>query len=443
MPDCLPFFVESRAKTNQGKYSNTNLYLAQNNTITATNVYLPVHVRAYTQRPDLYLGKNTVVHADNIDVGYGVCVADVSFDSSWTGPSLTVRGSAGGTSRADLEVGRGNGNRAQGHMDLSGGTVDALLGGFVLGRGATSYDNHDGQATFRLSAGTVNANTLTMGLGTRAEGEGELYIAGGTLKAGTIAPGTGSGAVREINFSEGILGNRSGSDLVLEDGIDVTLSGDDTDSFIHADVGQSININAPLGGTGGFAKTGAGSLLLHGDNTFTDAVSVSEGSFGGTGSVDANVEVASNAHVAPGASTGTFTVGGDLSLADGAAYDWEASTEFVHDLLDVQGSLILPAGGSTIDLNLSLYDPKVTDATSDLELFTYNSISGGDFSSINWNINTIGHLWEGTPALFHDTANGAIVLQNVTFAPEPSAAALALIVLSFALCRRRWGRSCS
>src|SRR5262249_4482191 len=59
-------------------------------------------------------------------------------------------------------------NQARGTMDLSGASVDALVDRIVLGRGQIQRDatvrNGDGNGTLTFGGGTIDANTIHMGI---------------------------------------------------------------------------------------------------------------------------------------------------------------------------------------------------------------------------------------------------------------------------------------
>ena len=71
---------------------------------------------------------------------------------------------------------------------------------------------------------------------------------------------------------------------------------------------------AEIGG-GDLTKTGDGTLIFTAANTNSGTVTVSAGTLGGTGSTGGSVIVQSNGSLAPGASAGQFTVGGNLTVS--------------------------------------------------------------------------------------------------------------------------------
>ncbi|OLY76826.1 autotransporter outer membrane beta-barrel domain-containing protein [Pseudomonas sp. ATCC PTA-122608] len=117
---------------------------------------------------------------------------------------------------------------------------------------------------------------------------------------------------------------------------------------------------------GSLIKSGAGSLILTGDNTYrgpttvnggrlavngslTSAVTVNDsGTLGGSGRIAA-LQVNSGGTVAPGNSVGTLQVAGDVNLAAGSTYAVEL-TSTSSDQIVATGKVIL--GGGTVTLAL-------------------------------------------------------------------------------------------
>ncbi|MCF7853657.1 MAG: autotransporter-associated beta strand repeat-containing protein [Candidatus Pacebacteria bacterium] len=424
--------------------------------------------------------------------------ATIIMQSDLVSPSVTLRGKDGGSSEGNIYLGGVNRvvNWGTVSMNLNGASLDGQLNDFVVGTDVKStywyYGN--GSAAFSFDGGTIEAQTVkvaevvansqydgagyvkgTLNVGSDATDggtliadsiligvndsfaentaisgrdndgrvNGTLNLRGGTIRATLIADGGGKGTegddIRVFNWDDGTIGNKSGTDLSITQAItltDLAADGDDTRTF-DVESGHSITVDAAIGESGvngGIAKDGDGTLFLNGENTFTGAVTVNAGTLGGTGSVDGNVTFTSTGtHLAPGASIDTFDIDGDLTLVDGMAYDWEITSEALHDLTAMTGNLIIP-DNATVTLNISLYELRKTSA-SGIELFTYSLLDVADFESIIWDINLIGSYWKGIPEV--DTASGALVLNNVSFVPEPSTVALVGLPLMGLLLRRR------
>ena len=159
--------------------------------------------------------------------------------------------------------------------------------------------------------------------------------------------------------------------------------------------GGGVYFNNTISGTGGITKTGAGTVVLAGSNTYLGATSVDAGTLlvngthtgggtytvssgtmlGGTGSINANVNVQNGGFLSPGAYsiesldvTGAVTLGGTLKI------EIDGSTGLC-DLLDVTSSLDITSGIVDFDVLGVLSSPAYIFAK-------YNSLTGSQFSDV-------------------------------------------------------------
>ncbi|WP_286612939.1 autotransporter outer membrane beta-barrel domain-containing protein [Variovorax jilinensis] len=129
--------------------------------------------------------------------------------------------------------------------------------------------------------------------------------------------------------------------------------------------GFSSEYRGVASGAGALTKIGAGTLTMTGANTYTGATTIAGGTLqvdgslastattvrsgatlGGSGRIAGSVTVQDGGHIAPGASPGTLTIGGDLSLSAGSILDYEFGQANVaggplNDLTVVGGNLLL------------------------------------------------------------------------------------------------------
>ena len=162
-----------------------------------------------------------------------------------------------------------------------------------------------------------------------------------------------------------------------------------------------LAVSGRISGSGfGLEKRGQGTLLLTGANTYTGATNVnagtllvnntsgsgtgsgtvtvnSTGTLGGDGTIGGTVNVLTGGTLAPGASVGTLTVGGDLEFADGGN-NWGAELfEADADRVDVTGTLTL---GDTTALEFVFNAANPFQAGS-YTLASYDTLAG-TFSSV-------------------------------------------------------------
>jgi len=195
-------------------------------------------------------------------------------------------------------------------------------------------------ATFDLSTGgyentgtIANYNQTVAGLNDGSAGGGSVIADSvGATGARTLTLGGGG----TYSFSGTISNNTSGSAATLA----LAKTGTGTQTFSGA--------NAYSGGT----TISGGTLLVNntsGSGTGSGAVAVnSPGALGGTGTIAGSVTVNSGGALAPGASAGTLTLSGDLSL-DTANLNFELGTIAVSDRINLTGALNA-AGTSTFNL---------------------------------------------------------------------------------------------
>jgi len=105
--------------------------LAEDNSITANSLVMGIGTGNNSNTPsELLLGETNTINANQLFIARTKSRATVEFQTGLVAPDVTIRGKAGGSSRADLEIGVQTGSTGStgiGIVDFSGGTVDALL----------------------------------------------------------------------------------------------------------------------------------------------------------------------------------------------------------------------------------------------------------------------------------------------------------------------------
>ena len=364
------------------------------------------------------LGNETTINADSIIV-LGTGGKDNGILRYRTGlsgaPSLTIRGTAGGTSRADIHIaqitsGANASNGATGSIDLvtgaSGSVLDARVGSLNIGSRTTGGSSTT--ASFSMGAGTLDATSINVGnvtsstatlgssfsvgngglvkvgtltLGTRSNGTltSTFTLGGGAVVAAqTIQNGSGS-ATRAFNWNDGTIRNYDAStDLTV--GSNLTLAATGSHVF-DIGTGRTGTVTGAIGETaagGSLTKNGQGKLVLDAANTYTGTTTVNAGTLhlGSGGSIGASTtNIGANATLSglgsiggnttisglhtPGNSAGLQSFGGGLSYTDTATLLWELTDNTTagrgtnFDGVNVTGGTFALDGGANIDLALS------------------------------------------------------------------------------------------
>jgi len=321
-------------------------------------------------------------------------------------------------------------NTASGALTVAGGVMSVTGSGlFVLGHSGTSGLNTSAAGTLNLDGGELRtARSIT-----RSGGVGTVNFNGGTLTA-LASSGT---------FLQGMTAaNVVGGAVINTNGFDVTI-------------GQAL-----LGtGTGGLAKSGAGTLRLTGASTYTGATSVSAGrllvdgsllgatsvsvltgaTLGGSGTAVGAVAVLGGT-LSPGSSPGMLTVG-SLSYDSAATTLMEiagVTPGTQHDQVVLSGSLAY-GGGLVLDLSQTFPDNTTFDLFKDFASFSGNLASvssvGTAYSGVTFTRS--GDVWTSTQSggqsLQFSQATGDLIV-----VPEPgSLAAVGLVVAAALVAARR------
>ena len=310
-------------------------------------------------------------------------------------------GGGGGAGAAGGAAGFGGGAGSGGYAGGGGG---AGLGGAIFVRQG---------ATLNVSDGGFSGGAVTGGAG-QSGGGGGLGIGTAVFVAGTV------------NYSVG--------------------------------TGQTVTIADTLGGgtdaqiTGGFTKSGDGTLVLSGANTFTGPTAVSRGllvvngslgtaapvtvqnggALGGSGTIESLATVQGGGVLAPGNSPGTLTFTAGLALETGAGLTFDLGT--ASDLVVVSGGTLAGttgSGGVNFDFVAGTGFDVGTYALIDATGASLADFDAGDFTAT------------GPAGYTYDFSLDANILSVTVAAAIPEPATLAalggLAVLAFAAARRRRG----
>ncbi len=371
----------------------------------------------------LYLGQNTTLNVDEINIGRRhVADGRLYFQPGLSNPGLTIRNRAGTGRVGFLRIGmvdHGSDRGCSGIVDLSGGTVDALLDTVYVGYGSRNGGTGRGLLTFDAGAmdittlylgyedtGTRNSKTshgtntvggtatLTVGTlimahslntGTGTDLRATLNLNGGTLAANAIQKGSGTNSTRTLNFNGGTIRNKAGGALTIS-GLSVFAVTGVTNA-LHADNGATLTVSSDITGAGGLAKRGAGTLALSGTNSFGGGTAVEAGKLvaQGAGAVPVSGALTLAAGTTLGLADGTArtTTVGSLSLADGVTLelDWNGANQ------DQVLSTAAATASGTVYLSLANTSPSggggtlISSPNGGLSGATYVLINNTDFTA--------------------------------------------------------------
>ncbi|MBN9408303.1 MAG: autotransporter-associated beta strand repeat-containing protein [Burkholderiales bacterium] len=272
-----------------------------------------------------YSGRTTVA-AGTLELTGSLASSDIRIDSG-----ATLVSADGGLHATSVVVADGT---------LSLGADEAITG--LRGSGAVALGTHtlgvtEGEFSGVISgSGTLHktgADTLTLsGNNTHT---GITRVSGGELVVSADANLGGAGA--SISLDGGTLAVTG--NMLTAKALEVTAQG----GTLSTAAATTTVLTGAMSGSGDLVKQGAGELVIAGNSTHTGNIALQQGSlkvhgdlvsgngitvFGGTtlagyGRVGGPVQVLAGGRLAPGASPGTLTVAGDVTLNAGSLFDVE------------------------------------------------------------------------------------------------------------------------
>jgi autotransporter-associated beta strand protein len=175
--------------------------------------------------------------------------------------------------------GSSNGVSATGTFKMAAGTVDANATTLGKVEGANTSASTVAAGTIEMSGGSYKSTTLTLADQTtgQATPQGTFNLHNGTLSATTVAKGAGAGTAA-INWDAGTIQNIAGGNLSVGGAVTITLyASGELDFNVTSNQTATVGNSAAITGGGALSKVGAGSLVLSSNNTYTGGTNVSAG----------------------------------------------------------------------------------------------------------------------------------------------------------------------
>jgi len=333
--------------------------------------------------------------------GGGTVTAGSAIVASGGSASGTITVNTSGTlAMSSLQAGAGTGTKS---VVFDGGTLKATGANgtdFISGFTGTQFAIASGGMvvdTNGFDVATAAANVLS-GAGVLTKtGAGDLTLSGGNTFSGgtTVNEGTATAGAAGTAFGTGLL-TVTGPGAAALDGFDTTVAGISGDGAVSLGAGTltvdyagtGTTYSGVMSGTGGFVKSGSGTQVLSGANSYTGTTTVSGGTLvvdgdqsaatgattvassatlSGSGTLGGDVDVAAGGRLlSQNSNTGdyTLTVNGDLTLATGANLDYvygkSPNTDPDALLVEVKGDLHLNSATLNVTNNsLDAFDPGV------------------------------------------------------------------------------------
>ena len=267
----------------------------------------------------------------------------------------------------------------------------------------------------------VNVN----GSGTNGTGLLKLYSGSGLPKVAGLGTVTFNNADVQIN---GGMETWSGDGFFAND---VVLT--NADLNVNADAGKTVKLDRKISGNGTITKTGAGSMVLSGEEgeVNVESLTVSAGRANVEGSLTGDLAVAEGAVFSPGEGIGTLELNGDLSAESGSVLLFEQNASGMDSLFLASGSTLDIAEDAVLDLLLNDVIPGAT--------YTLIEAKGGlgDYADAAFWTNLLtaenAYIWD-----LSIVGNTLQAVVDANAVPEPTAWAL-LLLGSFGLlyCRKK------
>ncbi len=236
-------------------------------------------------------GDNPALHGNNtVDGGSGTWTAGLGpLDSHWT--DQTGASISGFTPNPGFAVFQGSAgtvtiNSGQGSVGVTG--ISFAVDGYQIVGAPLALRGANGATVISVGDGTGASGAMTASIAAQISGNSRLVKEGrGTLELGganAFSGGTAirSGVIRLLNeraLGAGPITMSDGTTLSFAVSPWQTMGSVSIEGGVNFDVDQyqDASLNQAISGTGGFTKSGLGTLSLYGDNSFGGDIHVKEG----------------------------------------------------------------------------------------------------------------------------------------------------------------------
>ncbi|WP_415122501.1 autotransporter outer membrane beta-barrel domain-containing protein [Paraburkholderia sp.] len=272
--------------------------------------------------------------------------------------------------------------------------------------------NQAADGTYAASIGG-GGNVVKAGAGVLNLAGSNTYAGGTTISGGTIQVGSDAGlgaAAGTLTLDGGTLRTTAGMTITRATTLGASGGTFETATPDPQDPTQYLAFAGPVSGSGGLTKTGAGTLILSGNNSYTGPTTVSSGylyvngdqsaatgptsvaggaRLGGQGTVGGSVTLADNATLAPGfqpLTPATLTINGNLALSNNTNVLYNVVQADVaggplNDLTVVHGNLVLDGVFNVLDQGQAPLSPGVYHIFNYDGTLTNNGLTLGSFVS--------------------------------------------------------------